>query len=322
MPGIPITEWAVEEANITQHERMGLQITTVTGVVVGEIFNLSPIWHQDHGIITSPEVMARCLVLYNMVNGRGYILGYMQDEDAAGNRIWPPDMPKKCGDIRITAASDFYNAGLDIFRGGIVKLTSHPIVKMFFNVLTCKIFNFCKSYQLQNLGGILDWQNSTVANLKLRFKSLVKEQHRGELDLGDIGKLIKFIISDGTKDNKQRACVHIGYEGETTIQLEDEEGEITSTLEVTKEGEVDYKITANGTRITVDPGGKIRIETPKEHVIVTERSKLGSEDAVQPMVLGYKAAELLMKHTHPCSGPSPTLAQFPDALSKKHTLDK
>ena len=116
MPGIPITEWAVEEANITQIEGGRLQVTTVTGVVVGEIFNLSPIWHQDHGILASPELMARCLVMYNTVNGRGYVLGYMEDEDAAGNRLWPPDMPEGCGDIRITAASDFYNAGIDIFR--------------------------------------------------------------------------------------------------------------------------------------------------------------------------------------------------------------
>lgn len=319
---IPITEWCVEEGHITKHEKGKLEVTTRSGIVIGEVFQLSPLWDDAtmSGMVCSPNLWSNCVLLYNKVDFRGYILGYKFEEDAIGNRNFPEDMKSGSGDIRICTSGEFWNSGVDIFRGGMLRIMSHPIVKRFFNILTGKTFDFSKSYKMQTLGGLVDWQNTTTADLKIQFKSLVKEKHRGEIRLGKLGNLIKMIITDGTKANKERAKIHIGEEGEIKAQLVGESD--IATFEVSKEGKVDYTIEKNKTKITVDPEGNVRIETPKEYMLVTEKSKLGSEDAMQPIPLGIKLIIKLISHTHPCSGPSPQLASLKDALSTKHMLNK
>jgi hypothetical protein len=299
-----ITNWAIETATYKSQDKGKCVVVLDSGKQINNAVILSSAWNDatGSGSQATPHSQVACLLLYNRspTSGKAFIMGFFPKSDPQGSRRVDTSVSPRSGDFRWTVACQGYLAYINLLRGGLITIFSHPLLKQVFDVTVQKLFQLCKSFQLQTFGGAIDWDCLKKINLKMTFKSELKEQPRLSIDIGKDADLIKARITDGTEANKEVSNMHIK-----------------------KDGSIDYATVDGKTKISISAAGEIAVETPKKWVVKTDQSFLGSDKATNPMVLGNELVQLLIGHVHPAIGvPSPTLVQLPaKVLSKKHKLD-
>lgn len=241
----------------------------------------APYFHfmNGEGIYAQPEVGALCWVCVPS-SGRfaaPFVMGFQSAYDPEWDTFQGGRQALNPGDIMMRTRDENF---LILRRGGVVQIGATPVAQRIFIPIRNFIKDFCENYELFTFGGDLTWTTAADASSKesttaTKFQLRAKEKADSK---GHIG-----VLSIGSHGDSSKTTLLLEI-----FDKEDDQAKVVAHLEITKEGDVKWKIKnswelvvdekditiiATKGEITLDAGDKGTFHSQKDMLVKSSTAK-------------------------------------------------
>lgn len=315
-----------------------------------DIQMMAPYFHymNGEGIYAMPEVGAMCWICKPSDGSfsQAFLLGFgaPHDDDNINYRCGRQSLNP--GDIMLRTRDENF---IVLRRGGVIQIGATPLTQRMYIPIKNIIHDFCENYQLDTLGGTLEWvaertdqttDGAAPTKFWLKAKMTANEpQYVAELIVGTQGKddprVLELIVRDsGAKDAKLMVNLQITKEGDVLWNVK-------KNWELVVEE--NYSLTTSKGDISMDSAKKFMAKSESDMSLETQTNmtqaaqvnwdatagavatvdaplvKLGG-NAIEPAILGQQLVNLLAQMITQISTIQQTLPPAPTTASQISAL--